>query len=121
MKKFKAETASTNIDQDGDQFSESDLKEMQELSRLPQTSTIILNFDSRKPVGKVVVFEIKGVKATVSGWIDSDHIPYKSSYVVPYGRIKRDENGKIEEFVLLGFGCVEIPTDDSLTPIEYID
>ncbi len=119
MRKFKAETASINLDQAGEQFSEVDLRDMCKRSELPLVSTITLDFDPNKPVGNIVSSELKGVKVVINGWIDA--VDNKPLFVVPHGHVKRDENGKIEKFIVQGFGCVEVPTDKSLTPIKYID
>lgn len=117
MRKFKAETASTNIDSDKDQFTEDDLKSM--LNLPPQYCSILMDFDSRKPpVGIVETSIIKDNKVILTGFINDGLEGY---FVVPAGFIKHDKNGKMEKLIVNQFGCTDKPTDKSLSPLQYID
>jgi hypothetical protein len=116
MRKFEAETASTNETKDA--FNDQNLEEICKIH--PQNCAITIDFDQDKVVGKVISALIIKGKAVVEGVISAD-ILKENGFVVPHGRITRDGDDNLKKFVLGGFGYVLDPTDKSLSPIEYID
>ena len=114
MKRFKAETASTNIYQGGQPFTEDTLKELCKIN--PQNCTITLRFDPNNPIGKVLSAKVCKNKVVITGEISIS----EPGFIVPGGCV-HVIGDKIKRYVLCEFGYTTTPMDQSLTPIEYID
>ena len=115
MNSFKAETASSNIDQDKDQFSK---EQLNEISKAAIGKPITVDFNPDNVVGKIISSGVKDDKVFIKGVINKN---LSGMFIVPGGPIERENNGKLVEFHADIFGCVKTPTDSSLNSIEYIE
>ena len=115
-REFKAITATTNIDSDGDQLTEENLHDM---AGLPIHRKVIKkDFDNNHVIGIILESKVENSKLISSGEIEDG---YEDYYIVPSGMIQRDDKGNIENVILAEFGCTKRPSDKSLTPLQYID
>ncbi len=105
MRKFKAETASTN------EFTDKELESMETLVS-PRLKTITMNFDKSKPVGVIEFVKREGSKVFVTGRLN----PNMSGLYAVVGGLKTKDKRIITEVAI-----TKNPTDKSLSPLEYVD
>jgi hypothetical protein len=117
---FKAIAATSNPNQQDGAFTEDSLKSM-EMEPVPQQYSLITHdFNGRLPIGKMLSSKYDNGKVIVTGRIKSSYKD-KFGYIVPGGICKRGPDECIKEVIVNQFAFTKNPTDDSLTPIEYLE
>lgn len=121
MKTVTCISATTKIDQDNDRFTKSALNMFAEKSiGVP----VILNFDTTKPIGRIISSEVESECLVVVAKIyDECIIEDHNQYIVPGFRalsctMKGNKLRVIEKVEPLSYGLVFSPTDLNVTPIK---